>query len=166
MRVAKPPFQELIELHSRDVLRFLSASVGPHDAEDCYQETFLSALRAYPRVTDTSNLRGWLLTIAGRKAIDSHRARGRRPLPVDRLPERAADPRPERDDSLWEAVRGLPPKQRTAVVCRFANDLAYAEIGTVLDCSEEAARRNVFEGLRSLRENRSMLDIRSSMSER
>jgi hypothetical protein len=43
-------------------------------------------------------------------------------------------------------------------VCRFANDLAYAEIGVVLECSEEAARRNVFEGVRALRERSSMFD--------
>jgi RNA polymerase sigma factor (sigma-70 family) len=151
MGVRKPPFQQLIDLHSRDVLRFLTASVGPHDAEDCYQETYLSALRAYPRLTDASNLRAWLLTIAGRKAIDAHRSRARRPLPVDSVPERAVDPPAERDEALWDGVRSLPPKQRAAVVHRFANDLAYAEIGVVLDCSEEAARRSVFEGLRALR---------------
>src|SRR4051812_45056533 len=149
VRNSKPPFQQLIDEHSADVLRFLRASVGGTDADDCYQETFLSALRAYPRLRDSSNLRAWLLTIAARKAIDSHRARARHPLPVEQLPERPAAPAPERDDALWDGVRALPPKQRAALVCRFAVDLAYADIGTVLDCSEDAARRNVFEGLRA-----------------
>jgi RNA polymerase sigma factor (sigma-70 family) len=158
VRNSKPPFQQLIDLHSADVLRFLRASVGSTDADDCYQETFLSALRAYPRLRDTSNLRAWLLTIAGRKAIDHHRARARRPLPVEHLPEQAVRDAGPRDDSLWKEVRALPPKQRAAVVCRFANDLAYAEIGVVLECSEEAARRNVFEGLRALRDRSADLD--------
>jgi RNA polymerase sigma factor (sigma-70 family) len=158
VRNSKPPFQQLIDAHSADVLRFLRASVGTHDAEDCYQETFLSALRAYPRLRETSNLRAWLLTIAGRKAIDSHRARVRRAVPVEHVPEQAVTDAGPRDAGLWNAVRELPPKQRAAVVCRFANDLAYAEIGTVLECSEEAARRSVFEGLRTLRERSSMLD--------
>jgi RNA polymerase sigma factor (sigma-70 family) len=158
VRDSKPPFQQLIDLHSTDVLRFLRASVGSNDAEDCYQETFLSALRAYPKLRDASNLRAWLLTIAGRKAIDHHRARARRAVPVEHVPEQAVLATGMRDDGLWEAVRSLPPKQQAAVVCRFANDLAYAEIGTVLECSEEAARRNVFEGLRALRERSSTLD--------
>ncbi len=158
MSVHKPPFQALIDDHSTDVLRFLRASVGSNDAEDCYQETFISALRAYPRLRDASNLRAWLLTIAGRKAIDHHRGRARRAVPVEHVPEPAFNDAGPRDDSLWEAVRALPPKQRAAVVCRFANDLAYAEIGTVLECSEEAARRNVFEGLRALRSHSSTLD--------
>ena len=60
----------------------LRGAVGRGDAEDCFQETFLAALRAYPKLRDGGNLRGWLLTIAHRKAIDHHRARGRRPVPV------------------------------------------------------------------------------------
>ena len=45
----------------------------------------------------------------------------------------------------------LPPKQRSAVVLRFAGDMAYRRIGEMLDCSEDAARRNVHEGLKKLR---------------
>jgi DNA-directed RNA polymerase specialized sigma24 family protein len=48
-------------------------------------------------------------------------------------------------------VRALPAKQRTAVVHRFVLDLAYAEIGTRMGISEEAARQNVSAGLRRLR---------------
>ena len=65
-----PPFQKLLDEHGSDVLGFLVASVGPHDAEDCFQETFIAALRAYPRLEHTHNLRSWLLTIAHRKAIE------------------------------------------------------------------------------------------------
>ncbi|MGH2856325.1 MAG: RNA polymerase sigma factor, partial [Solirubrobacteraceae bacterium] len=77
-----PPFQSLLDAHGRDVHRFLVATIGASDADDCYQETWIAALRAYPRLRDASNLRGWLLTIAHRKAIDSVRARARRATPV------------------------------------------------------------------------------------
>src|SRR6478609_7708042 len=77
-----PPFQRFLEEHRDAVWRFLVASVGAHDADDCFQETFVSALRAYPRLRPDSNLRGWVLTIAHRKALDVHRARGRRAVPV------------------------------------------------------------------------------------
>src|ERR1700693_3067896 len=80
--VVLPPFQQLLDAHGRDVHRFLVASVGHPDADDCYQETWLAALRAYPRLRDASNLRSWILTVAHRKAIDSHRARSRSPAPV------------------------------------------------------------------------------------
>ena len=76
-----PPFQELLDEHGHDVLGFLVASVGPHDAEDCFQETFIAALRGYPKLKHAGNLRSWLLTIAHRKAIDHHRAGARAALP-------------------------------------------------------------------------------------
>ena len=71
-----PPFQSFLEQHRRPVLGFLRAMVGTDAADDCFQETFLAALRAYPRA-DGRNLRAWVLTIARRKAIDHHRARAR-----------------------------------------------------------------------------------------
>ena len=45
----------------------------------------------------------------------------------------------------------LAPKQRTAIALRFVADAAYAEISAVMGTSEEAARRNVHEGLKRLR---------------
>src|SRR5918999_5257088 len=89
MGVRLPPFQALLDEHRDDVYRFLVASLGREEADDCFQETFISAMRAYPRLRDASNLRSWLFTIAHRKAIDAHRARARRALPVEDVPERA-----------------------------------------------------------------------------
>jgi RNA polymerase sigma factor (sigma-70 family) len=147
-----PPFQELIDAHGRDVHRFLRSLVG-QDADDCYQETWISALRAYPRLRDDSNLRGWILTVAHRKAIDRIRARRREAVPVAETPEMAAsDGRVTvPDEPLWAAVAGLPDKQRTAVTLRYVVDAAYAEVASVMGTSEEAARRNVHEGLKRLR---------------
>jgi RNA polymerase sigma factor (sigma-70 family) len=162
MTVRLPPFQTLLDAHGHDVHRFLIASVGAVDADDCYQETWLAALRAYPRLRDDSNLRGWLFTIAHRKVIDHARARARRPVPVPELPERPTSPtgpgagfaaRAEADGDLWAAVGSLPDKQRIALALRFIVDSAYAEIATVMGTSEEAARRNVHEGLKTLRKD-------------
>ena len=151
-----PPFQALLDAHRGDVYRFLVASVGPVDADDCFQETWISALRAYPRLKTADNLRGWLLRIAQRKAIDLHRARARRPLASDSLPETTAAPAtpvPEDGEpALWAAVRQLPPKQRAAVFCRAVLGMSYEELANVLASSEDAARRNVHEGLKRLRE--------------
>jgi RNA polymerase sigma factor (sigma-70 family) len=153
--VRLPPFQSFLDDHRRDVFRFLVASVGPHDADDVFQETFISALRAYPRLRPGSNLKGWILTIAHRKALDHHRARRRRPLPVEDVPDQPAaggSPLLNGEPELWRAVRELPPKQRAAVAHRFVNDLRYVEIGEIMGTTEEAARRNVHEGLKRLRQ--------------
>jgi len=147
-----PPFETLVDAHATELHRFLVGYVGSTDAEDCLQETFMSALRAYPRLRSAENLRAWLYTIAQRKATDAARRQSRRPtrdlggiepvaLPVSELP----------DDRLWLRVRLLPAKQRAAVIHRFVLDLAYAEIGARMGTSEEAARQNVSAGLRRLR---------------
>ena len=60
------------------VMRVCRALLGPADAEDAWSETFISALRAYPRLRVGSNVRGWLVTIAHRKAIDQLRAKAAR----------------------------------------------------------------------------------------
>ena len=147
-----PPFQALLDAHGHDVHRFLIATVGQAEADDCFQETWLAALRAYPQLRDASNLRGWLLTIAHRKAIDAFRTRSRGPLPVPELPEEPAASAAElADDHLWAQIRGLPAKQRTAVTLRFLTDAAYDEISRMMGTSPEAARRNVHEGLKRLR---------------
>ena len=161
MRAARrspvPPFGDFLEANRATVYRFLTVAVGPGDADDCFQETFLSALRAYPRLTDSSKLDRWVLTIASRKAIDHHRARGRRALPVEEVPEpeaRAGDPPEPVDahDPLWAAVRSLPPRQRVAVVHRHVLDRPYGEIAELRGCSEATARANVYQGTKRLRE--------------
>ncbi|MDQ3985324.1 MAG: sigma-70 family RNA polymerase sigma factor [Actinomycetota bacterium] len=145
-----PPFQEFLEDCGPDIWRFLVASVGALEAEDCWQETFMAALRAYPRLRPGSDARAWALKIAQRKAIDSHRARGRRAVPSDSLPETVGDDA-HPDHHLWARVRELPPKQRFAIAHRYVLDLSYAQVGEQIGCSAEAARRNVHEGLKKLR---------------
>jgi len=153
---SRPPFQHFLDAHSRPVLAFLRAMVGHHDADDCFQETFIAALRAYDRM-DGTHPRAWVMTIARRKAIDHHRARARRPVPRDEMPEVAA---PEQggglgdlDGEVWAAVGELGEAQRAAIALRYAGDLGYREIAAALGCTEEAARRRVSDGLRVLRQN-------------
>jgi RNA polymerase sigma factor (sigma-70 family) len=151
--VSPPPFQVFLERNRDVVYRFLLFSVGPDAADDCLQETLTAALRAYPRLVDGSNLRAWVLTIAHRKAIDAHRARNRRPVPMADVPERPTASVPMPDPGLWAAVDELPPKQRAAIVLRFVSDLPFRQVGAILGCSEAAARQNVHAGLARLRED-------------
>ncbi len=146
-----PPFQRLIDEHASAVMAVLRAAVGREGAEDCFQETFLAALRGYPGLEDGSNLRGWLITIAHRKAIDFHRARGRAPVPVAEVAETPVDGPEPGDEGIWLAVGALPPKQRAAVTLRYAADLPHNEIAAALGCTPEAARRSLHEGLKRLR---------------
>jgi RNA polymerase sigma factor (sigma-70 family) len=151
------PFEQLLAEHGPVVMRVCRALVGPDDADDAWSETFLSALEAYPRLRPESNVRGWLVTIAHRKAIDQLRARSRAPVPTGDLPDRigtdelAVGLAVDRDTDLWDALAALPFKQRGAVAYHHLAGLPYAEVGPLLDCSAAAARRSAADGLANLR---------------
>jgi RNA polymerase sigma factor (sigma-70 family) len=138
--------------HAAELYRFLVASAGPHDGADCFQETLLAALRAYPTLRSGANLRGWLFTIAHRKVIDHARRRHHHGQTVAVPPEVAVSDPDRSDGTVWAAVAALPPKQRSAVVQRYVLDRPYADIAAVIGCSEAAARQNVRAGLRRLRQ--------------
>lgn len=145
-----PPFQVFLDEHAESLFKFIAVRVGPTEVEDCFQETVLAALRAWPRLDNHDNLPGWLYTIARRKTVDHHRRRARRAVPVQEVPERVELLQiPEPD--LWDSVTDLPEKQGEAVYHRFVEDLSYSRIAQVMGTSEEAARQNVHQGIRKLR---------------
>lgn len=147
-----PPFQAVLDENGPDVYRYLVAAMGTGEADDCFQETCIAALRGYRRLRHGDNLRAWLFRIAQRKAVDAHRARRRRAQPSDVLPERAVSRAgPEGEPALWAQVRQLPAKQRAAVFFRCVGGAPYGELAETLGCSEAAARRSVHEGLKKLR---------------
>src|SRR4051794_11693835 len=112
-RSAPQPFDEIVTEHGPVVMRVCRALLHHADAQDAWSETFLAALRAYPDLRPNSNVRGWLVTIAHRKAIDQMRKNTRAPCPRRDLPEIAVsdDERGGGDDELRAALDRLPPKQ-------------------------------------------------------
>jgi len=151
MTVAVPPFQRLVDEHWRDVARLAFALAGPQEGEDVAQQAWVKALAAYPSLVDARNLRSWLLTITAHTATDHHRSRARWPRPTDELPERAVPPAETTDDRLWEQVRALPERQRTAVVLHYVADLAHTEVAAALGTTAAASRRLVSDALTALR---------------
>ncbi|ABM13308.1 RNA polymerase, sigma-24 subunit, ECF subfamily [Mycolicibacterium vanbaalenii PYR-1] len=147
------PFEEVVAHHGATVLRVCRAVVGAADAEDAWSETFLSALRGYPDLPEDANVEAWLVTIAHRRALDVGRARARRAVPVEAVPERAdarADPA-ARDPDLWTALQRLPAKQRHAVAYHHIAGLPFTEIAAILGNSPDAARRAAADGIKNLR---------------
>jgi RNA polymerase sigma factor (sigma-70 family) len=145
------PFEEVVDEHGAVVLRVVRALLGPADADDAWSETFLAALEAYPRLRPDSNVRGWLVTIAHRKALDALRRNKRAGLPSADVDRPVDDPVADRDPDLWGALQALPYKQRAAVAHHHLAGLPYAEVGILIDSSEAAARRAASDGIAALR---------------
>jgi RNA polymerase sigma factor (sigma-70 family) len=149
-RQLPPPFSKVLDDHGSALLRFCVAQAGSQHGEDVFQETMISALRAYSRVRDPGAVKAWLFSIAARKAIDAHRATARAPVPRAEIDVPGHAPTPS-DLEVWDEVARLPEKQRQSVVLRFLADLSHREIADAMQISQAAARRNVFEGLKRLR---------------
>jgi RNA polymerase sigma factor (sigma-70 family) len=155
----REPFERVVEQFGPMVLRVCSAVVGPSAAEDAWSETFLAALRGYPRLSPGSSVEAWLVTIARRKAVDQARAAVRRPVPAGGLDEVAGPAgSPGRDgipggweSDLWADLRALPMRQRECVAYHYLAGLPYAEIAAILGGTAEAARRAAADGIAALR---------------
>ena len=145
--VAIPPFERFYQEHRTEVLRLLRRRLGSDRAEDAFQETFLRALRAYPRLDHGEHLRAWVLIIAQNVAVDTLR----RTRPQTELVETGvADRRPAYAE-LADLTDGLSTKERAAVVLRYGYDLSYDQIAEALGSSPDAARQATSMGVRRLR---------------
>jgi RNA polymerase sigma factor (sigma-70 family) len=145
--VAIPPFERFYEEHRAEVLRLLRRKLGADRAEDAFQETFLRALRAYPRLEHGEHLRAWVLTIAQNVAVDTLR----RSRPTDELPDRGTNDAEPAYAELAELTDGLGTKERAAVVLRYGYDLSYDQIASALGSSQDAARQAASTGVRRIR---------------
>lgn len=124
--------RELFETHGPAIYRFVVVLVRHHqDAEDVVQETFLKLLRHLDADGDTSNLRGWLFTVAAHAARDRQRGRARWTawLPVH---DAAVPPPvlPDEDGRLKiarDTLRRLPERDRLLLALR-AQGLSYRDI--------------------------------------
>ena len=148
-----PTLEQLAQQHQAEILAYLARLLGDiHDAEDISQETWLRAHAALPRLAPDANRRAWLYRIATNTAFNllKRRRRERR----DQDGQWPPAPGPEARDqwrSVVQAVETLPPKQRAALMQRQFQGLSYREIAAALDCTEAAARANVYQAIQRLR---------------
>ena len=158
-------FEEIMQRHQREIMRYLlRLSSNPEDAADLFQETWLRAYRAYPRLEVGDSVRPWLYTIASNlwrnRARDSAR-RARVLIPDEKaVPAGALIAKDHRVDHetegyaavhLRELIADLPAKQQQALHLRYFAGLNYAEIANAIHCSEESARANVSQAIGKLK---------------
>jgi RNA polymerase sigma-70 factor (sigma-E family) len=129
---------------------------GRESGEDLLQEALERMLRSWPRIQ--GNPEGYLRRIMYHRAVDGWRLRSRRPevlgLPEDAAAFTAADHSDRLDLrlALIQALAGLTPRQRAAVVARHWEQLSEAETAAALGCSVSAVKSATSRGLRTLRD--------------
>jgi RNA polymerase sigma-70 factor, ECF subfamily len=158
--MVKPDFDELVERHSTEIFAYVWRMLrDTSDAEDCLQETFLRAFRSYGRVRVGTNYRAWLYKIATNTARSQWKRRTRsETYTIDLDPDLQADGTSVTDRveqkallaAVARAVEALPDQQRAALIMRKYQELSYAEIAAALECTEAAARANVYQAVKKL----------------
>lgn len=162
-------FDVLLRKYRTPLVNFLFRMVRDvATAEDLAQEVFLRVYRARKDYSPSAKFTTWLFRIATNLALNSIRDNRRHALDVsiDAPVEEDAPPReiPDRemrvDDRLIErdradlirrAVGSLPEKQRVAVLLHKYEEMDYAEIARILNCSESALKSLLFRAYETLR---------------
>ena len=154
-----------MQRHEREIMRYLLRVSGNRaDAADLFQETWLRAYRAYPRLEPESDVRPWLYAIAVNLCRNRVRdgARRARVFVAEDKDSPAANRTAKVHHSLnendgyaavhlRELMSALPARQREALHLRYVAGLDYADIATAMDCSQQSARANVSQAVRKLK---------------
>jgi RNA polymerase sigma-70 factor (ECF subfamily) len=144
---------ELFERNRRQLSSFLSRRLGPEDASDILQETFVRVLRQ-DRSETMADPPSWLRRIALNLARDLARRRRTEAkyLEFGELPESAPcdalrpDEQIETDETwrrLYEAVDGLPPRCREVFQLYMLESLSLGEIAERLGMSRNMAQKHM-----------------------
>jgi RNA polymerase sigma-70 factor (ECF subfamily) len=154
---------DLVDRYGEELLRYLWRYLksSPVNAEDCLQETYLKAIRGFPALSNHDHLRAWMYRIATNVA-NTRLSEARRREQTEAASAAHAS---ERESSVEDMVRmrldleavaaavnRLPERQKAAFLMRKYQSLSYDEIAASLGCSRDSARANVYQALRSLRD--------------
>jgi RNA polymerase sigma-70 factor, ECF subfamily len=137
-------FEQLVERHREIVFRVAARIVGPDDAEDISQDTFLRAFHRLDQYRGTASFRTWLLQITQNTALNALAWARRRPTDTASEPPEMADRDPirqpamelerrERQQRLEFKLTALRPEYRSLLVLRDLEGLSYEEIAEVLE---------------------------------
>ena len=167
-------FEYLVQKYRRAMIGFMyRMSHNAAAAEDLAQEVFLRVYRAREDYVPSAKFTTWLFRIATNLALNSVRDTRYRKLEVsidapvtidaeggDEKPLDVPEKHPNIEQHLVEdarkkmirhAIEKLPEKQRAAVLLHKYEELDYAEIAKILNCSESALKSLLFRAYESLR---------------
>jgi RNA polymerase sigma factor (sigma-70 family) len=143
-------FDTLVAEYHGEIHRYLLLITGRMaDADDLSQETFVRAFKARGSPGHVTNARAWLFAIA--TGLSQRRLRsGRRQArdPIEQEDRGTMDGQGQH--AMAMAITRLAADQRVALVLRKLHDFDYEEIGGMLGCSSESARRGVMRAFRKL----------------
>jgi RNA polymerase sigma-70 factor (ECF subfamily) len=163
-------FEILLHKYRSPLVNFLFRMVRDRaTAEDLAQEVFLRVYKARSQYSPSAKFTTWLFRIATNLALNSVRDNRHRqmdvsidaPLEEDEAPPLQLPSREMRIDEhmverdraefIRQKISALPEKQRVAVLLHKYEEMDYADIAKVLECSESALKSLLFRAYETLR---------------
>lgn len=124
------------------------------DADDLAQDALVKAYIASTGYRDEGKFRSWLFKIAHNTFLN-HKASCRTMESIDEartLVSRTAADSSFEHQSLYLALRTLPPKERSAITLFYLNGYNIKEIATIIETSEDAVKKQLSRGRDKLKE--------------
>jgi RNA polymerase sigma-70 factor (sigma-E family) len=149
-----PSFTAFVDAELPRLLGYAHALSGNgHDAWNLTQEALARVGLRWARIDAEGNPAAYARSTLLRLNIDRLR-RLRREHARDVMPEVAIEDRYAMGVSRWllDGLESLTPRQRTAVVLRFVDDLDVAGIAREMSCSLGTAKSHLSRGLQRLRD--------------
>ena len=152
-------FEVLVEHYGPNIYRLATAIVGPDEARDIAQETFIAAWRDLPGLRDPDRFEPWLRRILVNRSRNALRSRQRRPTislsvpgPADHLAG-AVDFRDAADarQALDGAFATLSGDQRAVIALHYGADLSISEAAASMGIRAGTAKSRLNAALRRLR---------------
>lgn len=107
-------------------------------AEDVFQDVFMTVLRDRTFDPDRGRFAAWLFTVARNRCRMAQRKDTRESRALEAMPKRAeaAEPAYAETDRVRRAMDALPEPQRQLLLLKQVAELTYREIATVLGVAE------------------------------
>ncbi len=161
--------EELYRQYRAPLLRYLQQLCGaPEQAEELVQETFIKAYTGLLTFRGECSVATWLFRIARNLYLNSLRRPSATRIDTDELlaiPDASSYGDPvqravagERRDLIGLALAQLPEQQRSVLLLRDAEGLAYIEIADVLGISLAAVKVTLFRARNTFRQAYRELD--------
>jgi RNA polymerase sigma factor (sigma-70 family) len=150
-------FATLVQRHRAALVRSCAPIVGPARAEDAVQQALMNAHAALRAGDEVRHPRAWLHHIARNAALNVLRSiHDEVPFEQAEVPDprdgpAAAFERTERLEATLVAVRGLPERQRAALLLRELEGRSHEEIGSALGVTAGAARQHLMRARATVR---------------
>lgn len=122
-------------------------------AEDLAQDAFIAAHQSWDRIGRYENPQAWVRRVMVNRSVSAYRSRLSEARAILRLGgqrQSVVEPMDPEDAAFWAAVRGLPTRQRQAVVLHYVEDLAVSEIAETLGCAVNTAKAHLHKARKNL----------------